>query len=157
MAGGTSRHSLLEVGIGAELRALLKGKPCRVYSSSFRVRVPGGEQRYPDASVVCGPTQFHAGARDIFTNPVLVVEVLSPSTANYDRGAKFEIYKTIPSLRDYLLIHQNSIFAEHFTKNSDGSWTLNEDGGADAIIPLPNIECEFHLDSVYDGVMDEPV
>ena len=88
---------------------------------------------------------------------MLVVEVLSPSTANYDRGAKFEIYKTIPSLRDYLLIHQNSIFAEHFTKNSDGSWTLNEYGGADAIIPLPNIECEFHLDSVYDGVMDEPV
>ena len=156
MAGGTSRHSLLELSVGAEIRALLKGKRCRAYSSNLRVRVPDGRQLYPDVSVVCGPIQYHAGATDIFTNPILVGEVLSPSTAIYDRGGKFELYRTIPSLRDYLLLHQHSIFAEHYTRNVDGSWTLREYRGEEAAIPLLNIECLLRLGNVYEGVMEEP-
>ena len=97
------------------------------------------------------------GSTDILTNPVLIIEVFSPSTANYDRTVKFDLYRLIPTLRDYVILHQNSIQAEHFSKQPDGLWLPTEHLGADARIPLPNIECELHLGSIYDGVMDEPV
>ena len=112
---------------------------------------------YPDVSVACGPIQLHPGTNDLMVNPVLIVEVLSPSTAGYDRGVKFELYRQFSTLRDYVVIHQNSIFAGHYSKQPDSSWVLREYRGADARIPLPEIECELHLGSIYDGVMDEPV
>ena len=111
---------------------------------------------YPDVSVACRPIQHHRGATDIVTNPVLVVEVLSPSTANHDRGSKFELYRQFPTLREYQLLHQKSIFAEHFSKSPDGSWVLREYRGEDATIAIPSIQCELHLGSIYEDVMDEP-
>ena len=158
MPAGTSRHAMLGANTIAELRFQLRGKRCRVMNSEMRVRTPdSGTQLYPDASVACGPVQMHAGASDLMVNPVLLIEVLSPSTASYDRGVKFELYRELPSFRSYLIVHQTSIFIEHFSKNSDGSWILREYRGKDARIPLPEIECELHLGSVYEDVMDEPV
>ena len=81
--------------------------------------------------------------------------MLSPSTASYGRGSKFEMYRLIETLRGYVVIHQDSIFAEHYAKQPDGSWVLRKYRGGDARIPLHAIECELHLGSVYDGVMDE--
>jgi Uma2 family endonuclease len=85
----------------------------------------------------------------------LIIEVLSPSKGNYDRGLKFELYREFPTLRDYLILHQKSIFAEHYSKQSDGSWVLREYRGQDARIPFPEIECELHLGSVYQDVIDQ--
>ena len=157
MAGGTHKHSLLEVNASSEIRALLKGSGCRVYSSNLRLRVPSGAELYPDLSVFCGPAQAYRDASDICTNPILVVEVLSPSSANYDRGLKFELYRQIPTLRDYLVLHQSAVFAEHHTKNPDGSWTLREYRGEEAMIPLQGIDRTLVLGSVYEAVMDESV
>ena len=157
MPGGTPKHSMLEANTVGEFRAQLRGKRCRARSSEMRVRTPlTGDQLYPDVSVACGPVQLYPGSNDMMVNPVVIVEVLSPSTASYDRGAKFELYKQFPTLRDYLLIHQNSIFVEHHSKSSDGTWARRDYRGGDARIPLPEIECELHLGSIYDGVMDEP-
>jgi len=157
MAGGSSRHSTLAANAIADLVVQLRGKRCRVFTSDMRIRTPkSGTQLYPDLSVTCGPTQFHLGSTDIMVNPTLIVEVLSPTTKNYDRGMKFELYREIPTLRHYLILHQASIFAEHYAKHVDSSWILREYRGPDASIPLPEIECELQLGNVYDRVMDEP-
>ena len=155
MAGGSPKHSMLGINAGAEFRNQLKGKRCRALNSDMRLRTPAGSHLYPDVSIVCGPIQLHPGSNDLLTNPVLLVEVLSPSTASYDRGAKFEMYKLMPTLRDYVLLHQSSIFAEHYSK--DDGWARHDYRGEDARIPLPSIDCELHLGSIYDGVMNEPI
>src|SRR3954462_14111855 len=98
MSGGTARHSLLAGVIFAELRGQLGAGVCAPFTSDLRVRTPKGDQFYPDVSVVCRPFEMHDGNNDVCTNPVVIVEVLSPSSANYDRGLKFVLYREIPSL-----------------------------------------------------------
>ena len=157
MPGGTPKHSMLEINTAIDLGTQLRDKHCFVLSSNMRIRtLETGDEFYPDVSVVCGPIELHPGTNDVMVNPVLLVEVLSPSSANYDRGLKFELYRQIPSLRDYLLIHQDSIFVEHYSKRLDGSWQMEEYRGEDARIPLPAIECDLHLGSIYHRVMKQP-
>ncbi len=84
------------------------------------------------------------------TNPIVIGEILSPSTADYDHGKKFEIYREIPSLKDYLLIHSDEIFIEHFTRNLDGNWLLSDHKGTDAIVELPSIGCRLSLTEIYE-------
>ena len=155
MAGGSPKHSSLGVNAIGELYPQLKGTHCRLHSSDLRLRTPNGAYHYPDLSVVCGPLQLHPGTSDVMINPVLLVEVLSPSTASHDRGAKFEMYRLIPTLLDFVVIHQKSIFVEHYTKSPDGSWVLRECRGGEARIPLPNIKCELNLGNVYEDVLHE--
>jgi Uma2 family endonuclease len=158
MPGGTPRHSMLEAQTVIELGYQLRGKRCRVLSSNMRLRTPiSGTQLYPDVSVACGPVQLFPGSTDIMVNPALIVEVLSPSSINYDRGAKFELYREFPSLLDYLIVHQDSIYIEHYNRQPDGSWLLREYKGEQARVPLIGVGCELHLRSIYDRVMEEPV
>src|SRR4051812_40698878 len=104
MSGAREAHNVVAMNIGAELREQLRQKPCRVYPSDMRVRVSStGLYTYPDVVAVCDKPQFADEVTDTLLNPVLVVEVLSPSTEAYDRGRKFDHYKTIESLREYLL------------------------------------------------------
>lgn len=155
MAGGSPTHSRLAVNATVHLGAQLLESSCHLHSSDMRVRTPRGAQMYPDISGVCGEDQLHPGTNDILVNPVLVIEVSSPSTAVYDRGAKFELYRQIPTLREYLVIHQASIFAEHRRKNPDGTWVVLEYRGPAARIPLPAIGCELQLGSIYKGVLND--
>jgi Uma2 family endonuclease len=157
MPGGTPKHSMLAINTASEFRAQLRGKRCRVLSSDMRMRTPAsGTHLYPDVSVVCGPVQLYQDSTDMMVNPALIVEVLSPSSVNYDRGVKFELYREFSSLHDYLVVHQNAIYIEHWSRQPDSSWLLREYKGEDARVPLPGIECELHLGSIYDGV-DEPI
>ena len=157
MAGGTPRHSMLEANASRELGHQLRRTRCRVCSSNMRFRTPvTGDELYPDISVICGPVQLYPGSTDILVNPTVVVEVLSPSTANYDRGLKFELYRQFPTLRDYVIIHQKSIYIEHHSRQSDNAWLLREYRGPDARVLLASIECELHLGSVYEDLMEEP-
>ena len=98
---------------------------------------------------------MYDGSDDILVNPILIVEVSSASTLDYDRGVKFERYKEIPSLRYYLVIRLDSICVEHYAWRPDGSWSLREHRGEASRIQLLSIGCELHLGSVYEGVMDE--
>jgi Uma2 family endonuclease len=123
MAGGTPRHSALGAAIILELGVALRGGPCRVMSGDLRVALHGGEHYvYPDASVVCGRMEFAEGTKDVLTNPTVVVEVLSKSTEAYDRGLKWDGYRQLPSVTDYLLVSQSSPRIEHYRREAGGDW-----------------------------------
>jgi Uma2 family endonuclease len=153
MAGGTEEHNLIVLDVGAELRSQLKGRPCRVYPSDMKVRIAANDvAAYPDVMVICGERQFHDGRRDVVTNPTLIVEVLSDSTEAYDRGDKFRHYRSIESLRAYLLLSQSRVQAELFLRQPDGTWSLSSYQDPSESIPLRVIEAELALAEVHDKV-----
>jgi Uma2 family endonuclease len=118
MAGASLRHNRITGNVYAALRARLQGSNCEAFGGDLRVRTPGGLYTYPDMLVVCGEVQLSGERLETVMNPALIVEVLSDSTKDYDRGQKFEMYKNIASLREYLLIEQNVILVErHFRAN----------------------------------------
>ena len=157
MSGGSPRHARLGIKIALQFEMQLQGKRCRAYSSDLRTLVSAsGAYLYPDVSIVCGPIITKEGSDDICTNPALIVEVLSPSTAAYDRGLKFQLYRQILSLNDYLLVHCDDVFIEHYSRQPNEGWLLHEYRGPGARVPLPNLQCELALDAAYDGVMEEP-
>ncbi|MDQ2841274.1 MAG: Uma2 family endonuclease [Acidobacteriota bacterium] len=157
MAGGKLRHSLITANFAGALGAKLRGGNCLVFSPDLRVRTAtSGSYVYPDVSVVCGVPQVHEGAGDILINPKLVVEVLSPSTADYDHGKKFELYREIVSLEDYVLVDTGTARVEHFARQPDGSWTFREYRGIEAAVPFASLGCTVELAEVYAGVFDLP-
>ncbi len=157
MSGGSARHALIPTNWGAELTVQLRGRNCRLFSSDLRVRISArGAYVYPDLSVVCGEPQIHQGETDILTNPKVIVEVLSPSTADYDRGKKFELYREIPSLDEYVLTHQDTPHVEHYARQPDSSWIFREYRGLESSIELRSIGCKVQLAEIYAGVLDLP-
>lgn len=157
MSGGTPQHSLIKMNIGGELRSQLKGRPCTAFDSDLRVRTsPTGLYTYPDISVVCDELQFADGRRDTITNPVLLIEVLSDSTEAFDRGQKFEYYRQIPSLREYVLVSQKSPSIERYVRNADETWTLTPIIGLASTIHLTSIDVTLSFAEVYDRVTFDP-
>jgi Uma2 family endonuclease len=127
MAGGTPEHAALAMAMGGELRAALRGKPCRVYSSDLRIRIlETGLSTYPDVAIVCGQLATAADDEQAAVNPVLLVEVLSQTTEGYDRGAKAAHYRRIQSLREYVLVSQSEPRIEVHRRTESGRWELLE-------------------------------
>jgi Uma2 family endonuclease len=154
MAGATFEHNQIVINVGAELRALLRHKPCRVCASDLRVKVPAtGLYTYPDVSVVCGHPDFEDDKLDTLLNPLILVEVLSESTADYDRGTKFTNYRTIPSFRDYVLVSTDKILVEYHTRQDDDAWVLR-DFRAGQRFKLESVGCELAVDELYLKVFD---
>jgi Uma2 family endonuclease len=122
MAGAREAHNLLVMNLLGELREQLRSRPCRPYPSDMRVRVKSSLFTYPDVTVVCGDPQFLDERRDTLLNPDLIVEVLSPSTEAYDRGRKFEHYKSLPSFREYFLLASDRVHADLYTRQPDDRW-----------------------------------
>lgn len=150
MAGGKAAHSLIPMNVGAELRNHLKGKGCVPYDSNLRIMVPAtGLYTYPDLSVICGPLEYAPDTDDTIVNPTLLVEVLSDSTEGYDRGKKFEHYRSIPSFREYVLISQAAPSVEVFSKQPDGNWMLIHLKGLDAKARLQSLDIELSLAEIY--------
>lgn len=152
MSGGTSSLSRIKTCTLYELERQLKGRSCVPYDSDLRVLYPTGLYTYPDASVICGPLEFDDDRKDTVLNPTLLVEVLSKSTESYDLGKKFDHYRTIDSLREYVLIAQDEPMIQTFLRNDDGTWTLRVASGLDQHIRLTSIDCEWRLADVYDRV-----
>jgi Uma2 family endonuclease len=117
----------------------------------MRVRA-SGLYTYPDVVVVCGEPQFLDQRRDTLLNPLLIVEVLFPSTEAYDRGRKFEHYRSIPSLREYLLVASDRVHADLYTLRPDGDWSIHSADGPGETIELPNVGCALALSDLYEGV-----
>lgn len=150
MAGASFDHGIIVGNTYASLRAQLQSGPCRAHLSDLRVQAgTSGLFTYPDLTVVCGPPQFSFGQRDVLTNPVLVVEVLSPSTEAYDRGRKFAHYRTIESLRGFLLIAQDEYRVEHFARQANDLWLLSDATGPDGMLEIPTLGCALPLADVY--------
>lgn len=154
MSGGTADHSTIALNIGAMLRAAVLFKGCRVFGWDMKVHTNSSTNTFPDVSVVCGPLVFHRGRKDILTNPILIVEVLSSSTEAYDRGEKFLHYQTIPSLTDYLLVSQDEARVLLYTRAGD-RWQPREVTGRDGEIYLPSVEMTLALSDVY-ALIDLP-
>ncbi len=154
MAGASEEHANISSNINISLGTQLKKRPCKSYQSDLRVYIPAtGLYTYPDVIVVCGKPQLLEDAfLDTLLNPDLIVEVLSPSTADYDKGAKFEYYRTIESLKEYVLVWQDKKRVARYTKQTDGSWTLNDFIGEDAEIVLSSIDCNLTMDDIYEKV-----
>jgi len=153
MAGGTLRHSLISTNLAREFGNRLKGKPCSAFNTDLRIKVEAtGLYTYPDLSVICGQPQFVDGETDTVVNPSVLVEVLSDSTEAYDRGRKFEHYRQIPSLREYLLISQHEPRIEQFIRQPDNNWLLHEAAGLNATLLLPSLEITLALNEVFAQV-----
>jgi len=153
MAGGSYEHGLVLNNIGGELRGLLKGSGCKVTGSEVLVQsAPGGYIAYPDVMVHCGPPRFATEKHRVLTNPVLIVEVLSPSTERRDRGVKWIEYRRSETLRQYLLVEVETAHVELYTKGENGIWYLREWRGLDAICDLESIGCRLPLAEIYADV-----
>jgi Uma2 family endonuclease len=153
MTGASANHSRIIVNISTELNIQLGDRQCDVFPIDMKVRLPNSRKFfYPDVTVVCGELQFHDKRKDIITNPDLVIEVLSPSTEAFDRGAKFQAYRTIESLKEYVLVAQDRSLAEQYVRNRDGRWVLTEAVGLESSLTLPSIECTLNLGAVYKRV-----
>jgi Uma2 family endonuclease len=154
MSGAREPHLLISYNLTGEFRTLFRQRPCRAYASDMRVRVNAtGLYTYPDLSVVCGEPQFLDSQRDTLLNPGLIVEILSPSTEAYDRGRKFEHYRSIPSLNEYLLLASERIGAELFTRQPDGRWLLTTTSSAEGIIHLQSVDCTIAISGLYEKVL----
>ncbi|MBA3531147.1 MAG: Uma2 family endonuclease [Ardenticatenales bacterium] len=153
MVGASREHNLIVANILGELRQQLKGRPCEVYPSDMRVKVPQSKlYTYPDVVVVCGEPQFEDAHVDTLLNPTLLVEVLSDSTESYDRGKKFGYYRTLPSLAEYLLIAQDDYKIEHYVRQPDGKWLLSDAQSLDDTVTLAAVPATLSLREVYDRV-----
>jgi Uma2 family endonuclease len=153
MAGGSREHNLIETNTVRELSLKLKHRPCEVYSNDQRVHIPAtGLYTYPDVVVVCGEPHFDDDQFDTLLNPTLIIEVLSPNTEAYDRGKKFEHYRSIGSLSEYLLVSQAEPRIEQYLRQDEGRWIFTDVAGLDSRITLPSIQCELSLAEVYDKV-----
>jgi len=156
MAGASANHNLIVLNAGAHLREQLRNEPCRVYPSDLKLRIEAtGLYTYPDLSVVCGEPRLESDAGDVLLNPVVLVEVLSDSTEAYDRGKKFEHYRTIPSLKHYILIAQDRHSIDCFSRQVDGSWSLTNCQEVDGKLVLNAIDSELLAAEVYDKVVFE--
>lgn len=149
MAGGSVEHAALSGAVVGLLMAHLRGTSCRAYSSDLRIRIPEANiGTYADATVVCDPVQRDPESPTHVTNPRIVVEVLSPSTEDYDRDEKRLYYQQLPSLREYLLVAQDRRRVEVWRRERD-CW-LRELHGSGARAPLPSIDFELDIDELYD-------
>ncbi|MFO0762203.1 MAG: Uma2 family endonuclease [Byssovorax sp.] len=158
MSGAKPRHNAIALNIAAALHGRLRAQssPCRVFGSDQRIRSEAtGMNTYADATVACGP-QFHAKYGEALTNPKVIVEVLSKSTENYDHGAKFAHYRTIPGFIEYVLVSQRKPQVEHFRRLQEGQWLLTVLEGDDAVLELPSLDCAIPLRDIYAGTDDLP-
>jgi Uma2 family endonuclease len=154
MAGGSFNHSVLSNRIGSLLDQRVPAG-CRTLNSEMRVKVSAaGLYTYPDCSVVCGEPELVSDQKDVLLNPLLIVEVLSPSTEAYDRGKKFELYRTIASFCEYLLVHQDRHHVEHYSKQEDGSWLLREYSGPDGLVAIARLGVRILLAELYASAIE---
>jgi Uma2 family endonuclease len=153
MAGASIQHVAINDNLVGILLRVLAGSGCRSYSRDLRLRISStGMYTYPDMVVICGKIQLSETDKNTVTNPTVIVEILSPSTQNYDRGDKFAHYRAIPSLREYVMIAQDRIHLERFTLQEDGAWLFRETSDAESVVAIESIGVNFPLGEVYSGV-----
>lgn len=127
----------------------LRGRPCEIYQNGMRVKVSSDLYTYPDIVIICGEPQIERKFGENLLNPLIIVEVLSPSTERFDRGEKARLYRLMPSLEEHILVSQNEMHVEHFVRQKNGGWLLTEISGAEEVLELPTIDCRVSLNDIY--------
>jgi len=152
MAGGTEAHIQISFNVTKLFADKLRGK-CRAYQSEMKVWIDEvGTFFYPDVTVVCGERKFHKGKRDIVENPILLVEVLSRGTEEYDKNDKFFTYQNIKSFQEYVLISQNKPVVQQFIRQEDGNWKIKATIGLNSEVYFESVGVELSLEDIYDLV-----
>ena len=151
MSGASRAHSLITSNISNSLYNQLVGSDCEVHSSDMRVQPSPIAYFYPDVVVACGEPRFEDEVYDTLLNPIVIVEVLSPSTAAYDRGEKFSHYRQLTSLQDYILVSQHKVCVEHHWRQ-DRQWKHTEFQALEDVLPLTSIGCKISLHNIYRRV-----
>ncbi len=153
MSGGKLKHNMLAVNLIVALANRLKGKPCQPYNSDTRIHIKKNSLfTYPDVSVFCGDPESLNDDEYNFLNPTVIFEVLSPSTRDYDRTTKFQLYRDIPSLKMYVLAEPEYPFIEAFHINAQGFWELHEYKNLEQTLLLPVLQTELPLVAIYQGI-----
>jgi Uma2 family endonuclease len=154
MSGASREHNLVSLRIASSLDTQLAEGNCEVYAHDMRVRTPYDLLTYPDVVAVCGERWFDDGSEvDTLLNPILIAEVLSPSTEAYDRLTKLEHYRNTPSVAEILLVAQDRPRVEHWVRQGDGRWVVEDIQDLEATVELPSIGCVLKLKKVYRGVL----
>jgi len=152
MAGASVTHIVIVGNIFAEIRARLRGRPCRVFSNELRVKVSQtGMYTYPDVVALCEPLRLEDAHADTLLNPAVIMEVLSETTERYDRGEKFAHYRKIQSLREYILVAQEQVRVEQFVRHGE-HWMLSEISDLSGSLHIETIGCDLPLRDIYDRV-----
>ncbi len=152
MAGASERHNQIASALNYLLYGQLVDRPCSVFQSDMRVQAVENIFFYPDIAVICGDPHYRDDHRDALLNPTVIIEVLSASTEDYDRGRKFKHYREIASLQDYLLIAQNQMQVEHCTRQTADSWLLMVLSRPADSLTLASIGCALTLSDIYRKV-----
>ena len=157
MAGGSPRHNTISVNIASSLRGRLRGSPCRPFNSDQRIRIQAnGLTTYPDVFVVCGEFQVDSVDRDAIVNPRVIFEVLSQSTESYGRGKKFQLYRQLDSLDEYILVSQDEALIERYSRQENGSWLLTVFMELNAELELQTVAIKLPLSEIYEDVRFGP-
>ncbi len=151
MAGGTPNHNQIAGNFYAALNFAFKKQPYRVFMTDMRLWIPQKRiYTYPDVMVVADKLEL--ARKDTITNPLIITEVLSPSTQNYDQHEKFKLYRTLTSLQEYILIEQSEMYVEQFSKTADNKWLFAEYDGESAVLALTSVQFQISLPDIYDKV-----
>ena len=151
MSGASNRHNIIFSNLFGELILQLKGKSCQPYGPDLRIKIPENTlYTYPDISVFCGELKTSDEDEDTVVQPTVLIEILSPSTRNYDRGEKFMLYRDIPVLQEYILVDTNSVRVEAFRLNSTGHWELEEYKNLETQLLITSIQVSISLSEIYE-------
>lgn len=156
MTGGTINHNQIAENVYANFKFALKGQKYRVLIGDVRLWIPRYNQyTYPDVMVISGEPIYDRKGNTTITNPLLIMEVLSQSTQDYDRGTKFNYYRSIPELREIILIDQYNFQIEQFSKNNQGQWMLTEYEGEEETISIESLNLQLNITDIYEPVTFE--
>ena len=157
MSGASRAHNLITINISTALHSRLRGSRCETYANEMRVSTPTTTSYfYPDVVVVCEEPRFEDDVFDTLLNPIILVEVLSPSTQVYDRREKFAHYRQLASLQEYILVSQDKVLVEHYRRQGQEStakdWIFTDFQALEESLPLTSIQCELPLQEIYERV-----
>ena len=153
MTGGTTNHNQIALNFASSLLYVIRGKKYRVFIGDVRLWIPEyREYTYPDVIVTDGKPIYAGKNNTTVTNPLLIVEVLSKSTKNYDQGDKFTFYRSIPQFKEYVLVEQNQYQVMHYSKTNEGEWIFREYKSEDDIVKLQYLDFEISLVDIYQDV-----
>ena len=157
MAGTSKEHSRITVNLTIQFGNALKGRFCEPFSSDLRVKVSAnGLYTYPDLTIVCGPVDVEDEQADVLLNPTLIIEVLSPRTERYDRGKKFDLYRELDSLKEYVLVSQDQYRVEQFLRGNGSEWGYRVACKEDDIVEFPSVGCSISIKDIYARVAFPP-
>lgn len=153
MAGASWQHNAINTSITAALHSQVRAHGCNLFANDMRVHIPTTSlSTYPDLVIVCGELEFEDESVDTLINPTLLLEILSPSTADYDRGKKFAHYRTLPSLATYVMVAQEEVAVEVFERQAENQWVFSEFQSLKDTVKLPSINARLDLAEIYAAI-----